>query len=132
MRSGRQHFVAFLADVAQWMWRYVTVLALAQAVGVVYLGITVSVDDIEAGRVRVSGPCPSLARTGRPCATCGMTRGVSSVLHGHMGQGLAFNKWSLPFVAGELLLLSIGGIAAARMMLRGRSKRGTCGPPVAR
>lgn len=30
--------------------------------------------------------------TGRPCPGCGMTRAVSSVMHGHFRQGYHYNK----------------------------------------
>ena len=30
--------------------------------------------------------------TGRPCPGCGMTRAVSSVMHGHFRQGYRYNK----------------------------------------
>ena len=94
--------------------RYLVVLTIAQALFVVGVAATVSVGDIEAGRVHLSAPCPIRMRTGRPCPTCGMTRGVVAVLHGQFASAVTFNSWSLPFALVELTILVVvgGGIIA--------------------
>jgi Protein of unknown function (DUF2752) len=54
----------------------------------------------------VQGPaCPLRSLTGVPCPFCGMTRGVTSVVHGDVGHALALNPGSVLLVVGLCLLL---------------------------
>ena len=50
-------------------------------------------------------PCPLRSLTGVPCPFCGMTRGVTAVVHGNVADGALFNPGSLLVVAAAVLLL---------------------------
>lgn len=54
----------------------------------------------------VSGPaCPLRSLTGVPCPFCGMTRGVTDMLHGDVVHALALNPGSVLLVVAAVLLL---------------------------
>jgi hypothetical protein len=86
-----------------------------------HLGESVSVD---AGTARLAGaamlgvaavrpivpfefvpPCPLRSLTGVPCPLCGMTRGVTALVHGDVGRGLFLNPASLVAIALAVLLI---------------------------
>jgi len=50
-------------------------------------------------------PCPLKTVTGIPCPMCGMTRGVTALVHGDFARALLMNPASYLFVALALLLL---------------------------
>jgi hypothetical protein len=50
-------------------------------------------------------PCPLRAVTGIPCPLCGMTRGVTALVHGDIGRAVFLNPGSLLVVALALVLL---------------------------
>ena len=58
-------------------------------------------------------PCAFRAITGCPCPTCGATRCVMAVLHGHIGQALGWN----PMVFAGLALLALFNVYAAAVLL---------------
>lgn len=80
---------------------------------------------VDAGRLRAAGaamlgiaalrgsvipaslgpPCPLRTLTGIPCPFCGMTRGVTAAVHGHLGASLAFNPAGILAVAFAVFLL---------------------------
>jgi hypothetical protein len=49
-------------------------------------------------------PCPLRTVTGIPCPMCGMTRGVTSLVHGDVAQALLMNPASFAAVALAILL----------------------------
>lgn len=55
--------------------------------------------------VEVVPPCPLRAVTGIPCPMCGMTRGVTALVHGDLASAIVLNPASLVAVALALLLL---------------------------
>ncbi len=67
------------------------------------------------GLAPFAGECRFKSWTGRPCLTCGATRAVLALSHGHMGGALAMN----PLVALLLLgLLAVAPCAALIWALR--------------
>ena len=50
-------------------------------------------------------PCPLRTITGIPCPLCGMTRGVTALVHGDVGHALFLNPGSLLVVALAVLLI---------------------------
>ena len=50
-------------------------------------------------------PCPLKTITGIPCPMCGMTRGVTALVHGDFARALLMNPASFVAVALALLLL---------------------------
>ncbi|MCU1459390.1 MAG: hypothetical protein JWL73_3482 [Actinomycetia bacterium] len=50
-------------------------------------------------------PCPFKAVTGIPCPMCGMTRSVTSVVHGDLGHALTMQPAGIVLVVLAVLLL---------------------------
>jgi hypothetical protein len=50
-------------------------------------------------------PCPLRTITGIPCPMCGMTRGVTALVHGNLAHAFSLNPGSFLVVALALLLL---------------------------
>ncbi len=50
-------------------------------------------------------PCPLRTLTGIPCPLCGMTRGVTAAVHGHLAHAAVLNPGSVAVVAAAVLLL---------------------------
>jgi Protein of unknown function (DUF2752) len=50
-------------------------------------------------------PCPLRTITGIPCPLCGMTRGVTAIVHGDIARAAFLNPGSLIVVALAILLL---------------------------
>ena len=50
-------------------------------------------------------PCPLHATTGIPCPGCGLTRSVTSLLHGHIGESLAWHPLGPMLLVGLLFAL---------------------------
>jgi uncharacterized protein DUF2752 len=50
-------------------------------------------------------PCPLRTMTGIPCPLCGMTRGVTALVHGDLGHAVVLNPGSLLVVALAVLLI---------------------------
>jgi hypothetical protein len=55
--------------------------------------------------VEVVPPCPLRTITGVPCPLCGMTRGVTAVVHGNIGHALFLNPGSVAAVILAVALL---------------------------
>jgi hypothetical protein len=55
--------------------------------------------------VEVVPPCPLRTLTGVPCPLCGMTRGVTAVVHGQLGHALFLNPGSIAAVIVAIVLL---------------------------
>jgi len=58
-------------------------------------------------------PCAFRAITGCPCPTCGATRCVIALVHGHIGQALGWN----PMVFTGLALLALFNVYAAAVLV---------------
>jgi Protein of unknown function (DUF2752) len=52
-------------------------------------------------------PCPLRSLTGVPCPFCGMTRGVTAVVHGNVAGAALFNPGSVLIVVAAVLLLAM-------------------------
>ncbi len=55
--------------------------------------------------VPVGPPCPLRTLTGIPCPLCGMTRGVTALVHGHLSAAFSFNPGAFAAVAIAIVLL---------------------------
>lgn len=75
--------------------------------GPLVVSFVVSAEDIDAGRVVLSPPCPTRAVTGKPCATCGMTRALSSLSRLQWSRAVEYNRFAVP-VYGGLWLIAVG------------------------
>jgi Protein of unknown function (DUF2752) len=51
-------------------------------------------------------PCPLRTFTGIPCPFCGMTRGVTSLVHGHVSAAFTYNPGAFLIVAMAVVLLA--------------------------
>jgi hypothetical protein len=50
-------------------------------------------------------PCPLRTFTGIPCPFCGMTRGVTALVHGHVSAAFTYNPGAFLIVAIAVVLL---------------------------
>jgi hypothetical protein len=50
-------------------------------------------------------PCPLRTVTGVPCPFCGMTRGVTSIVYGHLSAAFTYNPGAFLVVAMAIVLL---------------------------
>jgi len=55
--------------------------------------------------VPLGPPCPLRTVTGIPCPFCGMTRGVTALVHGHLSAAFTFNPGAFLIVAMAVVLL---------------------------
>ncbi len=62
-------------------------------------------------------PCSTLARTGYPCPTCGLTTAVSAAAHGRVATAVRAQPFGLIIFAAVVLL----GIAATTELVSGRN-----------
>jgi hypothetical protein len=62
--------------------------------------------------------CPLHALTGIPCPTCGMTRGVESLLHGDPRSAFLFNPLGIILLLGMALYLAYAVIVVAARLPR--------------
>jgi hypothetical protein len=53
----------------------------------------------------IGPPCPLRTVTGIPCPFCGMTRGVTAIVHGNFSAAFGFNPGAFLVVAMALVLL---------------------------
>ena len=59
--------------------------------------------------------CPLHAVTGIPCPTCGMTRGLGCLLHGHLAAAFLFNPLMIvALLCGGLYVLYAGAVVIGR------------------
>ncbi len=124
-----------MTRAARWLSRFdraelvgILVLALIVFAGAAPpLAATVrwSPEDIESGHVVLTPPCPYRARTGKPCPTCGITRGVASFNRLRLRDAWAYNPWSVPL--GAALWLALAGslalaTASSARLVAGRAR----------
>ena len=80
----------------------------------------VSPEDIESGRVHLSGPCPYQAEHGSPCASCGLTRGFAALSRGRVADALGYNT-NAAYVYGAFWLVALAsGLAMTASGVRSR------------
>jgi len=80
------------------------------------------------------GPlCLFKAMTGRPCPTCGSTRGVLAILHGHVGEAFAYNPmvFLIAVVAGLMLAMRVLFARSVKLELTCTERRVAWGIAVA-
>jgi hypothetical protein len=70
-----------VTSVTQDVSRLAGAALLIQAVLVCALFGMITPEDLESGRVVLSAGCSVLRDTGRPCSTCGVTRGLAAMGH---------------------------------------------------
>ncbi|MEZ4225485.1 MAG: DUF2752 domain-containing protein [Polyangiaceae bacterium] len=83
----------------------------------------VSPEDIESGRVTLTGPCPYRAKYGVPCTSCGLTRGFAAMARGRIGQARDYNPWAPWLFAGTGLCALSAGYVMSLCVRRWRSLR---------
>jgi hypothetical protein len=71
--------------------------------GAAMLGIAAIRPTLSA--VPLGPPCPLRTVTGIPCPFCGMTRGVTALVHGHVSAAFSFNPGAFLIVAMAIALL---------------------------
>ena len=94
-------------------------LSFALALPVV-IALAVSPEDIEAGRVRLTPPCPIRDRSGRDCPGCGLTRATAAFGHGEWRRAVAYHRGGPLVFIGALVGASAFGRLAAQRWSRGR------------
>lgn len=106
------------------------ILALAGSIfvmssGPLALSILVSPEDIESGRVQLTPPCEYRARHGRPCPSCGLTRGFAAMTRLRFDQAAEFNPKTPYVYAGFVLIALVSGsiVGAAGMAVRRARRR---------
>lgn len=77
-------------------------LRVLRVIGAALVGVAAVLALIPAWLVP---PCPLRALTGIPCPTCGMTRGVTALVHGNLEHALVMNPGTYLVLAVALLLL---------------------------
>ncbi len=82
---------------------FTAVFVFALAAPPLVVSAWVSPEDIESGRVSLSGPCPYKATHGVPCTSCGLTRGFAAMSRGRVGDAARYNAASPWLYAGALL-----------------------------
>jgi hypothetical protein len=89
------------------------------AISVVPLGISFAVTpaDIDSGRVQLSPPCPYKAAHGRPCLSCGLTRGFAAMSHGQLGDAKRYNP-AAPWLYLAFWLVALPSAAASVRLVR--------------
>lgn len=55
------------------------------------IALAVSPEDIDSGRVRLSPPC-ELRAQGKPCWSCGLTRGFAAMARGRVADARRYNR----------------------------------------
>ncbi len=74
----------------------------------------VSPEDIETGRVALSGPCPYKAAHGVPCTSCGLTRGFAAMSRGRLGDAVGFNALT-PWL---YFAFALGAVASGAVLVQ--------------
>jgi hypothetical protein len=72
--------------------------------GAAMLGIA-AVRPMLPAAVPLGPPCPLRTFTGIPCPFCGMTRGVTALVHGHVSAAFSFNPGAFLIVSVAIVLL---------------------------
>jgi Protein of unknown function (DUF2752) len=100
------------AEIASFL--LVCLLLLAGTGVPIAVSLAVTPDDIESGRVSLSPPCPYLKRTGQPCPSCGLTRGLAAFSHGDFARAARYDEKSIP-LGIALYLTALGALALGAM-----------------
>lgn len=80
----------------------------------------VTPEDIESGRVVLTPTCTYRRIFGRPCPTCGLTRGFSALSHGRWDDASRYNFLSIPMYGLFWLGAAASALVAARSTIRWR------------
>jgi hypothetical protein len=76
---------------------------------------------------RGPGVCIFKHLFGRECLGCGLTRGLSALLHGNLAVALSYNRLVLVVFTALCLLLFLDVLSVARSVLRERRARASAG-----
>ena len=79
--------------------------------GPLAVSMVVTPEAIDRGDVHLSPPCPTRARTGVGCPTCGLTRGFAAMSRFRVGDALRYNAaapWL--YLGAWALALSAAGV----------------------
>lgn len=74
------------------------------------ISFAVSPEAIERGEVVLTPPCPTLAATGRECASCGLTRAFCAMSRGELAAAARFNAAG-PALYAAFCLIALGAAA---------------------
>ena len=80
----------------------------------------VTPEDIESGRVSLTPTCAYRQLFGRPCPTCGLTRGFSALSHGRFDEASRYNFLSIPLYGIFWLGAAASAFVTARSTIRWR------------
>ncbi|MFW5920440.1 MAG: DUF2752 domain-containing protein [Polyangiales bacterium] len=87
------------------------------------VSFAVNPDAIERGDVRLTPTCPTLARTGEPCPTCGMTRGMCAMSRARWDRAVSYNG-AVPYVYFALWAVAgAGALALGHVIAEARRRR---------
>lgn len=107
-------------------WGYLTLVFAAPLA----IAVTVSPEDLESGKVTLTPKCRTLAETGQPCWSCGLTRGFAALGHGRLADARAYHRGT-PWLFGAFLLAAVAfGSRAARAVGRLRRETAASSPSV--
>ena len=81
------------------------VALIAQACLVLGFSLWATPEAIESGEIQLTSTCPSLQKTGEPCATCGTTRGLAAMGGLQWGRAWDYNPLSCALFLGEIALV---------------------------
>lgn len=96
-------------------------LPLALALGTSFV---VTPEDIESGRISLTPTCAFRQIFGRPCPTCGLTRGFSALSHGRIDEASRYNFLSIPMYGIFWLGAAASAFVTARSAIRWRRAGG--------
>ena len=80
----------------------------------------VTPEDIDSGRVSLTPTCAFRQIFGRPCPTCGLTRGFSALSHGRLDEASRYNFLSIPIYGIFWLGAAASAFVLARSAIRWR------------
>ena len=79
-----------------------------QALIIITMGFIFSPSEIENGNVNIVPKCKILEKTGQPCSTCGLTRGIASAAHFDFKRASTYNSFAIPIFLFEVSIIFIG------------------------
>ncbi len=91
-------------------WAYLTLVCATPLA----ISVLVTPEDIESGRVALTPTCRTLAETGKPCWSCGLTRGFAALGHGRWSDARTYHRGA-PWLFGAFW---IGGLAFGARAVR--------------
>lgn len=78
------------------VWASASAAVFALCSWALAVSVWVTPEAVESGAVFVAPPCEYRARTGKPCSTCGLTRGFCAFGHGRFAEAVAYHPATPP------------------------------------